>query len=204
MIPRVTLDPSIADAWRPGLPSHGSSDIMCWYDAVARHLPRDAVCVEVGVAHGRTVLWLAELLVTLGKDLARIYAVDPWRGAAAADDRAGFPHPLASVYRAWVGYASDQELQHVYPLRLPSMQAVRLFEASSIDMVMLDAAHDGRSAAEDITAWESRLRPGGWLCGHDYSSAWPGVVGAVDRLLGSRAVVCGTVWIAEVQRPGPR
>ncbi|MBN9121743.1 MAG: class I SAM-dependent methyltransferase, partial [Planctomycetes bacterium] len=57
---------------------------------------------------------------------------------------------------------------------------------ASLDMVYIDAMHDYESVCADIRAWAPKVRPGGWIAGHDHVT-WmdgQGVLRAVRDLLG--------------------
>jgi hypothetical protein len=49
-----------------------------------------------------------------------------------------------------------------------SMDAVKLFEPSSLDFVYIDGNHDLLHAVQDIHEWSKKVRPGGIVSGHDY------------------------------------
>lgn len=52
------------------------------------------------------------------------------------------------------------------------------------DFVFIDAEHTYDEVLADCRAWWSKVKPGGWLCGHDYGNPGEhvkGVVPAVDR-----------------------
>jgi len=53
-------------------------------------------------------------------------------------------------------------------IRAWSMDAVRQFEDNSLDFVFLDAGHDFRSVASDISEWSRKVKPGGIVSGHDF------------------------------------
>jgi predicted O-methyltransferase YrrM len=72
-----------------------------------------------------------------------------------------------------------------------------------VDVVFLDANHSYEEVCKDIQAWSPHVRPGGFLCGHDYNtklrnadlelSDQPcGVKQAVDEL--SSAEFNGGLW----------
>ena len=48
-------------------------------------------------------------------------------------------------------------------------------------MFLIDASHDYHSVKGDIEYYTSKLKPNGWLCGHDID--FPGVNKAVNELL---------------------
>ena len=50
-----------------------------------------------------------------------------------------------------------------------SMDAVKDFKDESLDFVYLDANHDFSHVAEDINAWEKKIRIGGIISGHDFA-----------------------------------
>lgn len=56
---------------------------------------------------------------------------------------------------------------------------------NSMDVVYIDADHSYESAKEDISLYLNKVKSGGFICGHDYSTSWPGVIKAVDELSSS-------------------
>ena len=68
---------------------------------------------------------------------------------------------------------------------------------SALDYVFLDAAHDYENIRADIAAWWPKIKPGGWLAGHDSTDA-AGVRRAVDEAF-PHAEKLGTCWL--VQKP---
>jgi predicted O-methyltransferase YrrM len=65
----------------------------------------------------------------------------------------------------------------------------------SLDFVFIDADHSESAVADDIACWQPKVRPGGWLGGHDYNRHFPGVVRAVDRSFnGQRQTWPGSIW----------
>jgi hypothetical protein len=65
-----------------------------------------------------------------------------------------------------------------------SLEAARQIADHSLDFAFIDADHSYAAVAADIAAWQPKLKPGGWLCGHDYHGIdgieW-GVKRAVDE-----------------------
>lgn len=66
--------------------------------------------------------------------------------------------------------------------------------AGSADVVFIDASHDEQSVRRDIGIARRLLRPGGILCGHDYSTAWSGVVAAVNDLVPGFQRAADSIW----------
>lgn len=51
----------------------------------------------------------------------------------------------------------------------------------SLDFVFVDADHSEAAVRADLRAWRPKVRPGGWVIGHDIN--WPSVKAAADDLL---------------------
>ncbi len=73
-------------------------------------------------------------------------------------------------------------------------------EIGQVDSVFIDGDHTYESASGDIEAWKPLIKQGGLICGHDYSTAFPGVMDAVNNLVpGFRVVENTRIWIARIQ-----
>jgi predicted O-methyltransferase YrrM len=75
-------------------------------------------------------------------------------------------------------------------LHASSRETARVMDNAALDFVFIDAEHTYEALSADIAAWLPKLKPGGLLCGHDYSKpgersalGWPGVVRAVDEFV---------------------
>ena len=76
---------------------------------------------------------------------------------------------------------SCQRWTHV---RKPSVEAAQQFEDGYFDLVYLDANHHYEFVKQDLIAWWSKVRPGGFLLGDDYMTyGWPGVTRAVNEFV---------------------
>lgn len=77
-----------------------------------------------------------------------------------------------------------------------TVDAALKVDDASLDFVFIDADHSEAGARADIAAWGPKIRPGGWIMGHDIN--WPGVRAAVDDLVPGYwigpDVVWGRVW----------
>lgn len=80
---------------------------------------------------------------------------------------------------AWEQYRQRCEL-----LKLTTREASTRFDDGFFDFVFIDADHSEFAVADDITHWKPKVKPGGWLGGHDYSRKFPGVIKSVDRFFG--------------------
>jgi predicted O-methyltransferase YrrM len=106
--------------------------------------------------------------------------------------------------RQWVErvQAATFELLHpnisINSLRMHSIDAARECQRSgrTFDSIFIDADHNYAECKADIEAWQSLLKPGGLICGHDYWTQDVGVMDAVNEVFeGRHSVVPGTrIW----------
>jgi cephalosporin hydroxylase len=168
------------------------------------------VAVEVGVALGHSLAYLARLVIDSGKKI-EVWGVDHWAGYARCGEqtealgvdgtRGDFTLFLDQMRR----HAPD-ELELVRVVRATSRRASLLFERSIFEkeyeepadgfpsLVLIDGAHDHRSVERDIRAWRPLVRKGGWLCGDDHEPTYPGVEQACREAFGPDYEVLGTAW----------
>lgn len=70
-------------------------------------------------------------------------------------------------------------------LQMDSVAAAALFQDNSLDYGFIDADHSYQGCKRDNEAWIRKIRPGGYLMGHDYGHPkFPGVKRAVDECFG--------------------
>lgn len=147
------------------------------YSFLVSRMPAGGTFVEVGSWKGQSLAYLAVEAIRQGKDF-RIVAVDTWEGSS---EHAG----TSSIRDGTLYEEFTRNLEPVAgryeALRLPSLEAAKSFGDASLDAVFIDAAHEYAAVAADLEAWHPKVKPGGWVCGHDYSKPWPGVIRAVDR-----------------------
>jgi predicted O-methyltransferase YrrM len=139
-----------------------------------REMPKGGVCAEVGVAEGDFSREIIDLLQP-----AKLYLIDLW---SAGSER--YSDSLQKVERELAEPLASglAEIRRGY-----SWDELAKLQDESLDWVYIDAAHDYASVKKDLAAARPKIKPGGWICGHDYtrwSSAgihrW-GVVEAVNE-----------------------
>lgn len=183
--------------WRPDLPTADNDDLLRWYWAAAQVLRPDPVCVELGVAYGRSLLYLAYVLLGRGCPGSALYGVDPWGRPPPGDGSGGTVPSVRGVLGGLHCHGLDGELALIRLIGVPSVQAARLWEPASLDLVEIDGDHTYAGVHADIEAYLPLIRPGGILAGHDYGDQYPGVRQAVDELLGRRVHHYQRMWWVE-------
>lgn len=161
--------------------------VMARSGEILSRIPKGGTVVELGVWDGRLSVEI------LKRSDATLYMVDTWAPVAkrpesyietgdvrarSTDDEMeqamGRAHAIASVYpgRAIIS-------------RTDTANEASAHEDGSVDLVFVDADHSEEGCRRDIEAWLPKVKPGGWIGGHDYNHpVTPGVAIAVELVFG--------------------
>ncbi|WP_420422142.1 class I SAM-dependent methyltransferase [Simkania sp.] len=151
---------------------------------------------EIGVWQGRSSYFFAEFFPE-----AHLYLIDPWKfskqylekGLGPALSQKDFDWALQNVQRLF------QNNPQVSILQKTSHEALDLVP-SDLDLVFIDGDHSYEAVKHDILNWKKKVRPGGILAGHDYSSDFPSVVQAVhDCLKDQFQLAEDNVWFTKIE-----
>jgi hypothetical protein len=150
---------------------------------IVRRTPKDGTVVEVGVLWGAN----AHRVLHVRQDVSMVL-VDRWdvpteRYKATGDGEArGGPGRWSNMLRQVKRIASKYE-GRVRVLQSDSVEAAD--HVGLADLVFIDADHGYEGCKGDVLAWLPKVKPGGWIGGHDYDPPkWPewGVKRAVDEV----------------------
>lgn len=172
----------------PELLRAGLGEVRPWRAAemAGRLDPRQELRgVEVGVLFGRNSALLLQQLPRLQLAMVDRWAEPPAGGSYQASGDVNAFHSAAKFQRLkWraaenTRFAADRRelIQEASP------GAAARFEDASQDFVFIDADHSKEGCAADVAAWWPKVKPGGWIGGHDYGHRNPrwGVTQAVDE-----------------------
>ena len=123
--------------------------------------------VEVGSWLGRSAAYMAVEIARSGKQI-QFDCVDTWLGSQV---RAEKRHPMVRDNTLYYRFLQNMQpaLDYYKPMRMTSVEASSQYQDHSLGFVFIDADHDYDSVYADITAWLPKVRPGGWIGGHDYT-----------------------------------
>lgn len=119
-----------------------------------------------------------------------VTAVDHFEGSADkadATNKIGKDEDVLSQFKKNVG-----DFTNLSVCQMSSSQAETLLKNEMFDMVFIDAEHTYEGVKKDIELWKPHAKK--ILCGHDYQSGWPGVIKAVDEMIGKPDGVYGSIW----------
>jgi glycosyltransferase involved in cell wall biosynthesis len=140
--------------------------------------------IEVGSWKGRST----DALLSGCK--GTVTAVDHFQGSDDVNDSTKELGQKEDVYSQFI-----ENVGHYKNLRIHKVSsdlAARALEGLKFDMVFIDAEHTYEGVKKDILMWKDKARV--LLCGHDYQIGWPGVMKAVNEVVGKIDGVVGSIW----------
>ena len=124
--------------------------------------PGKQIC-EVGVFLGEFANYLLSL------QPKQLILIDPWEGVCQSGDCDGNNVKVAHLPNAYINILSQtQSLPQVMVCRGRSGELLPVFKDGSFDMVYLDGDHSYEGMRADLPLAWAKVKPGGWLMGHDY------------------------------------
>lgn len=169
------------------------------YGSLVAALPTGSHVVEVGAWKGQSAAFFAVELANSGKAI-QFDVVDTWQGS---EEHASDPDVQSGrLYETFLANLAPVR-SFVRPVRKASVEAAATYADGSLDVVFLDGDHDLAAVLADLQAWWPKVKPGGWLLGHDRD--WPSVARGVktfEAFCGVRAKpVSARCW--EFRKPEP-
>jgi hypothetical protein len=182
---------------------HFFHTIQGWFDFANIYSDRvnaaseGAHFVELGTWKGKSASYMAVEIANSGKNI-KFDCVDIWNGAGVP----GEYENDASVKNQtlYEEFTKNMEPAAGYytPVRAWTVEAADLYAPESLDFVFVDAGHDYDSVKADLHAWLPKVKPGGWIGGHDYSWAI-GVKRAVNETF-TNVSTNNTSWLYQVPK----
>lgn len=146
-------------------------------ESMFRSLPPGGIGTEIGVADGG----FSEIIIREAKPRL-FFCIDCW----ALQSEGKYGHDPANTQHDEKYYATLRRFlfePHVKVVKAFSLEAASLFPDGYFDFLYLDGNH--LECYADMTAWWPKVKPNGWLMGHDYVSGGVGdyitVQADVDR-----------------------
>lgn len=153
------------------------------YDFLAQEFTNNDVFVEVGGLLGKSATYMARKTIELRKDNT-IILVDNLYGVEGDITMYTSIGQAKQAHALYTNFVATGVEKRCHLLTMPSPQAAHIFPDNFLGAVFIDGDHDYGPAKADITAWWPKIRPGGYLCGHDYGITFPGVDQAVAECFG--------------------
>jgi hypothetical protein len=122
----------------------------------------------------------------------QVIAIDPWQQYDEPDTK------MVHVRMEEVEKLFDQRVMglRVKKMKCKSLEAVNFFQNRELDAVYIDGSHTYEDVVQDINAWLPKVSV--YVCGHDYSNVFPGVVRAVNEIFGKPDIVSDSSWLKRI------
>ncbi len=146
---------------------------------------------ELGVLDGRTI---GHLLKTCRK--LHMIGVDLWGPQPDNPGPEGYEHYDHEGHYIDTLCKCRPHRGRYQLIRGRTVEVAKSIPDGSLDFVFIDADHSYEGCKNDILAWRPKVKPGGWLMGHDIN--WPGVRKAVDELVPDYEIGPNVVWFAPI------
>lgn len=144
------------------------------------NMKEGAVIAEIGVDYGDHAEQIVDVL-----NPSKLYLIDPWDGRKKQLDKVQKRFSIT----ASKDKGSLLESTGVTGVIGKSVETANCFPDEYFDLVYIDADHTYESVKADIAAWFPKVKPGGWIAGHDYVVGYKndpnkyGVIPAVNELV---------------------
>jgi predicted O-methyltransferase YrrM len=162
-----------------------SADELSWLYEWAKKME---TIVEIGCWKGRSTSALAQGCP------GYVYTVDHFGGSPSELDGAHEEVKWGDIFA--VAQNNLVPFKNVKILKMPSLDASRLFTDYSVDMVFIDGEHTTEAVLTDLAAWSKKAKK--VLCGHDRD--FEGVSKALAIFGIPFSPGAGSLWQMEVIR----
>lgn len=131
-------------------------------------MPPAGRCAEIGVWKGD---FSAQILSKTRP--IELHLIDPWKFSPAFPKRwyggslASSQADMDSICDGVKARFSHSACVHIH--RQASLGAARDFANGHFDWIYIDGDHSYQAVLDDLEAWKSKVRAGGYLCGDDYN-----------------------------------
>jgi predicted O-methyltransferase YrrM len=150
---------------------------------ICKRLPDKARILEIGSYQGGSTLAMGH---AISGSKIELYCLDPWSNYLDQGDFADFERSkISDDFRIINNFIKNTAFigDNLRMLRGKTSAFAELLEGKGFDFIFIDGAHDYDSVRFDIKVAFSALKPGGFVCGHDYHSEGHGVVRTVNELI---------------------
>lgn len=167
----------------------GPGDIEFYRWIYSELVPIEGETVEIGVYRGRSLMSVADIILSKRIRVSCIDLFQPFLEDKATDR-----------FLQFVKMAQRFEIRDQLSILIGDSVQMAAAVPNKLDFVFLDDDHSYEHVVAEIAAWEPRIRRGGWIGGHDYPD-FPGVARAVNEHY--RKVQCrldSSIWLTQVLR----
>lgn len=150
--------------------AEGLIDMINWINTI--RATSEMRIIEIGSYVGESTMIFAE-------HFKEVVSVDPYINDYDLDDAACHHAPFDKVYEQFI--RNTLSIPNIKSIKETSKNAFSILKDQQWDMVYIDGLHTFEGISYDIEHYKSIIKPGGFVCGHDYG--WGNVRHAIGLLL---------------------
>ena len=145
--------------------------------------------IEIGSYVGESTTIFAE-------HFKEVVSVDPYMNDYDLNDAACHHASFDKVYEQFI--RNTLSIPNIKSIKETSENAFSILKEQQWDMVYIDGLHTFEGVSYDIEHYKSIIKPGGFVCGHDYN--WGNVRHAIGQLLDDKvdATFKDTSWAKQI------
>jgi predicted O-methyltransferase YrrM len=150
--------------------AEGLIDMINWINTIRP--TSEMRIIEIGSYVGESTMIFADRF-------KEVVSVDPYINDYDLEDADCLFSPLYKVYEQFV--RNTLPIPNIKSIRETSKNAFSILKDQQWDMVYIDGLHTLEGVSYDIEHYKTIIKPGGFVCGHDYG--WGNVRHAIGQLL---------------------
>jgi predicted O-methyltransferase YrrM len=150
--------------------AEGLIDMINWINTIRP--TSEMRIIEIGSYVGESTMIFADRF-------KEVVSVDPYINDYDLEDAACLFAPFDKVYEQFV--RNTLPIPNIKSIRETSKNAFSILKDQQWDMVYIDGLHTLEGVSYDIEHYKTIIKPGGFVCGHDYG--WGNVRHAIGQLL---------------------
>jgi predicted O-methyltransferase YrrM len=135
---------------------HGWCDkeITSLYDRAILEAKDGSVFVEIGCYLGKSTCYMIDEIKKSGKNI-KFYVIDNFSS-------------LGNVEQQFLENLGEKRLKSITFINEDSRTSARHFDSESVDFIFIDTDHISYQLIGELTAWDSKLKKGCLVSGHDF------------------------------------
>lgn len=128
------------------------------HDLIQENISSNFIVCEIGSFRGVSASLFAEFCT-------KLYCVDPWKSYKSNFDNIS-EFTIEEAEREFDERMSNYK--NIVKVKSTSLEACKNFDDHYFDLVYIDGSHAYEDVKNDIINWKSKIKPGGFISGHDF------------------------------------
>jgi len=146
--------------------------------------------------------WTGISAIEFQKHFKLVVCIDPWKATEGINTKFNM-NVVEKIFDK-----RTENIKNIKKIKMTSEEAAAYFDYmtdsgqstdNKFNFIYIDGCHTYKAVKQDLILWKDRIKNA--ICGHDYCSQFPGVVKAVDEIIGKPDLVFNdSSWIKYKKR----